>query len=106
MSEKITHDAIYDMINKYHNPSLVNPEEAPNANTIYHIYSDGEITYQKGGDAYLCRSEFPFKESLNIELDAERFPKKINQGKYETYGYAIVRQEDALIIRDAMTKLL
>lgn len=35
---------------------LWHPEEAPNTNTIYKIWSDGEFTYEKGGFAFGERS--------------------------------------------------
>jgi hypothetical protein len=35
---------------------LLHPEEAPNTNTIFKIWSDGEITYEKGGYGYGDRS--------------------------------------------------
>ena len=37
---------------------LVIPTQSPNSNIIYHLYSTGEISSQKGGWAYLRRSEF------------------------------------------------
>lgn len=42
------------------NPALHVPTESPNGNGINHLYSDGEITWQKGGWAYRQRSEFTF----------------------------------------------
>lgn len=39
------------------NPNgLWKPDESPNANTIYKLWSDGEITYEKGGHAFGDRS--------------------------------------------------
>ena len=35
---------------------LLHPDEAPNTNTIYKIWNDGEFTYEKGGYAYGDRS--------------------------------------------------
>jgi len=75
-------------------------EKSPSENTIYHIYSDGEITYQKGGWAYLNRSEFSEKSCLSNNFSQLEFPKK----RYD-YGYAIVTLEDAIIIRDMMIKI-
>jgi hypothetical protein len=102
MSQKMTIDELCDMINKCHNPSLVDPNEAPNSNIIYHIYSDGEITRQKGGDVYLRRNEFPVETSLCVNFNVEVFPLKKHVNKHDTYGYAIVTQEDAKMIRNAM----
>ena len=36
---------------------LINPKDSPNGNQIYHLYSTGEISFQKGGWAYLQRGE-------------------------------------------------
>ncbi len=40
---------IYDMLEKLNDFTLLKRNEAPNANTIYHLYSSGKITFQKGG---------------------------------------------------------
>jgi hypothetical protein len=87
---------IQNYINMSHNNSLISN------NTIYHIYSDGEITSQKGGIDYLQRSEFTNKLSIpngnSLELI---FP---NQGYKNTY--AIVCLKDALNIRNMMVKYI
>ena len=102
MSLSITNQYIelQELINKSHNTQLVNVEKSPNENTIYHIYSDGEITYQKGSWAYLNRSEFSEKSSLSNNFTQLEFPKKTYN-----YGYAIVTLEDAIVIRDMMIKI-
>lgn len=98
-----------------HNPSLVIPDESPNGNTVYHIYDDGKITYQKGGFAYMQRSEFIDTESieeknithingLKIMLtNVLTFPKKINT---DGPKYSIVSRENAVIIREAMINFI
>jgi len=61
---KQLNDEIVAAHNKHYEASptgLWMPKESPNGNTIYHLYSDGEITYQKGGWAYLqCSVQIPF----------------------------------------------
>ena len=47
---------VNDLIKKLNNPDLIKKNESPNGNIIYHLYSDGTITRQKGGWAYLKRS--------------------------------------------------
>lgn len=37
---------------------IIRLDQAPNENTIYHLYGDGEITFQKGSYAYGQRNEF------------------------------------------------
>lgn len=98
----LTIENIQHIINKSHNPSLVIPDESPNANTIYHIYSDGEITNQKGGFAYLERREF----TNQIPIPNGNSLKLIFPYKGYTHTYAIVTLEDALNIRNMMQEFL
>lgn len=88
---------IQEMIDIMHNPDLVKPTESPNGNWIYHIYSDGEITNQKGGWAYLKRSVFVYASPILGYKCKYVFPLKSS-----TNSYAIVTLEDALKIRAAM----
>lgn len=109
---EISLEQIYNLINEKHNPNLVESDiigtinyvnnTCPNSNTIYHLYNDGEITYQKGAWAYLQRSEFQKFESINYEFDYNRFPKKSRNNQ----GYCIVTLENALIIRNLMIEYL
>jgi len=46
--EKNIKKLIQETINFSHNKKLIDENMAPNANIIYHIYQDGEITSQKG----------------------------------------------------------
>lgn len=99
MSSSIVKD-INDLIKEYHNPSLVKPEESPNGNTIYHIYSNGQITSQKGGFAYLQRSEFVnFNSIKNFKLK-KLISCPLNNSDNEYY--AIVEQKYAIEIRNLM----
>lgn len=91
--------SLQDMITAYHNPDLVQPNASPNGNRIYHIYSDGEITHQKGGFAYLMRSEFSEKSPVRGFKGDAIFPK---QGP--THSYAIVTEEHANLIREEMIR--
>jgi hypothetical protein len=89
--------SVQDMIISYHNPALVQQNASPNGNWIYHIYSDGEITHQKGGFAYLMRSELSEKNPVY------KFKKKLEfPMKGPTHSYAIVTKEHAILIRGAM----
>jgi hypothetical protein len=83
-------------IENMHNPNLVNIKESPNGNIIYHVYSDGEITSQKGGFAYLKRSEFTEKSSIECKK------KYVFPIKKDEYSYAIVTKNDAYKIRDRL----
>ena len=108
---------IYRLIIEYHNPELVKPNDSPNSNIITHIYSDGEITEQKGGFAYLKRSERTTKcpisnidngnlKKINLKFDITKFPKIKDNGSRSKFGYAIVLEKHANEIRNEMLKLL
>lgn len=97
----IENNSVQEMINSMHNPSLVNQEESPNNNWIYHLYSDGEITHQKGGWAYCQRSEFTDKYPITGYKGSFIFPIKRNNNIY----YAIMTRENAIKIRDIMIVL-
>lgn len=108
---------IYILVNKYHNPDLIKSNDSPNSNIITHIYSDGEITEQKGGFAYLQRSERTTKcpisnidngnlKILKLDLDITKFPKIKVNGNSSKFGYAIVLEKHANEIRNEMLKLV
>lgn len=82
---------------------LVNPKESPNGNIIYHLYSDGEITFQKGGWAYLQRSEFSLESTIcgHKELQMS-FSNEADRGR----SYVILIEEECKYFRDKMIELL
>ncbi len=98
--------AICEAHNKQYEDSptgLVNPKESPNGNTIYHLYSDGEITFQKGGWAYLQRSEFSTEPTICGHKELRmRFPKESDYGR----TYVILTLEDCINFRSKMIDLL
>jgi hypothetical protein len=96
-------DKLYELIRECHNPKLVDPKEAPNANKIIHIYNDGEITEQKGGFAYLQRNVRTIEYGIGKNYDPLKFPYSFDNGIL--YGYAIVTLEDAYKIRSLMVEL-
>jgi hypothetical protein len=94
-------DNLKSFIEKAHNPALVIPNQSPNGNTIYHIYCDGKITYQKGGWAYLQRSEFTSSYAQMKKNYYDLFPiKDMNE-----YSYAIVTYDDAREIQRMMIEV-
>jgi hypothetical protein len=97
-------DELYELVRECNNPKLVDPKEAPNANKIIHIYNDGEITEQKGGFAYLQRSEITIEFRVGKNYDPLKFPC-VYSFNGATTGYAIVTLEDAHKIRSLMIKL-
>lgn len=98
---------IHDMVENLHDDTLLKPDESPNGNPIYHLYSDGQITYQKGGFAYGQRSEFdikyPIGENLNLDIGKFRYSRVANRVEY---GYIITTYENALLIRAEMETLV
>jgi hypothetical protein len=82
---------------------LVNPQESPNGNIIYHLYSDGQISYQKGGWSYLQRSEFTSEPTI----DSNRYLKMCFPNEAD-YGltYVVLKEEECKNFRNKMIELL
>lgn len=99
LTKKNIKDDIQQIITSSHNKNLIDENMAPNANIIYHIYQDGEITSQKGSWAYGRRSEFTIHYPIHGYTNNFTFP--LNTGKF---GYAIVTEENAVLIRKMMIK--
>lgn len=89
---------ILDAAKKYLNPdgtcSLIHRDESPNANTIYHLYYDGEITSEKGGWAYGQRSVF---------ISAR--PVQNNDRLRFTFRYVVLPYEECFAFRKRMEEL-
>jgi hypothetical protein len=82
---------------------LVNPKESPNGNQIYHLYSTGEISFQKGGWAYMQRSEFMTHGTMsNYQKLALKFPKRAADGS----TYVILSEEECKNFRVQMGELI
>ncbi len=82
---------------------LIDTKDQPNGNIIYHLYSDGEITYQKGGWAYLQRSEFNKEPTIGGHRDLRMiFPNEASYGK----TYVVLKQEECIYFRNKMIQLL
>jgi hypothetical protein len=79
-----------------------NINASPNTNQIYHLYSTGKITHQKGAWAYLERSEFDVKGNIfGAKNMAFKFP--LNQ---EDISYAILTQEECNTFRKEMENMV
>ena len=84
-----------DLIQKYHNPDLVKPNESPNGNRQILLFNDGEIVDTKGGSAFLQRSFFTIENKLNVNY---KMPVK-----HGDYSFAILPSEEiARKIRDTL----
>lgn len=82
---------------------LVKPNDSPNGNQIYHLYSTGEISFQKGGWAYLQRSECISDGKItNYQKLGIKLPKKAADGS----TYAILTREECKQFRDKMIELI
>jgi hypothetical protein len=82
---------------------LVNPNDPPNGNHIYHLYSTGEISFQKGGWAYLQRNECVLEGRLsNYQKLGLKLPKESIDG----CTYAILTKEECTTFREQMIELI
>jgi len=85
-----------------HNPGLIDNKKSPNENIIYHLYSDGTVTYQKGGDVYGQRSMFDlYPRFYYFDSSLLTFPLKANDGT----TYAILTEEQCINFRNQMKNL-
>ena len=94
MSQTLDTSSIASFISQAHNPGLIKREESPNGNIIFHIYSDGELTSQKGGWAYLQRSVFTVRYPSFKKNYVDLFPIKTTDCYRRPTSYAIVTEED------------
>lgn len=76
---------------------------SPNGNQIYHLYSSGEITHQKGAWAYGQRSEFQCESDI---LGARRLPFTFVKVKADSTTYAILTCEECKLFREEMKKYI
>jgi hypothetical protein len=84
---------IEDMAKELHNVDLIKEH------TVNHLYNDGELISQKGGDIYLMRSTFSIQPSLI--LPKMSFP----EDDWNGYSYAILSDADCQSIRQKMIEL-
>jgi hypothetical protein len=81
---------------------LIIKTESPNGNKIYHLYEDGEITFQKGGSVYLKRSEFTSKGPIHYAtLLNIKFPDKADSGM----TYVVLTEEECETFRKLIEEL-
>lgn len=101
----------YEMIdahNKHYDESptgLVDPKESPNGNIIYHLYSDGEITSQKGGWAYLQRSEFTNGNNYS-NSNCKKFNLKLAKEDDHNRTYVVLTEDECKYFRSKMFEIL
>ena len=76
---------------------------SPNGNQIYHLYSTGKITHQKGAWAYLQRSEFTIKGDI---VGAKKVAFKLPLIQDDDISYAILTQEECETFRKEMENVI
>ena len=79
---------------------LINVNDSPNGNRIYHLYDDGEITSQKGGWTYQQRSEFTVEYPFIYGKSPYIFPNKCGD-----HMYVILTESECKQMREKMQKL-
>lgn len=80
-------------IKKYHDKSLLNHH------SVCHLYSDGEVTLQKGGDLYGRRTEHVAEYGASFPpIQGIEFPDKVISG----HGQATLPYDEAIKIRRMM----
>lgn len=98
------------MVIKAHNSHYVNGENklidksenaSPNNNQIYHLYSSGEITHQKGAWAYPHRSEFHIENDI---IGAREMPFKFVKECADGTTYVILTEKECVYFREQMKK--
>ena len=90
-----THHAHY----QHDEHGLVNPKN--NSDHVYHLYSDGELTHQKGGFCYQRRTEFTEKCSFFCK-ELVTLPKETND---TNFTYAILTEEEGVLLCNKMIRL-
>ena len=75
---------------------------SPNGNQIYHFYSNGEITFQKGAWAYLKRSEF--NHTYDIP-GAKHLPFKFLKEAADGTTYVILTKEECVSFAEEMKQI-
>ena len=94
---------INNLVNELHNTSLIHPEMSPNENIIYHLYSDGTITRQKGGWAYGQRSVIDLESYCVKPSTFFTFREK---GQYDGDTYCILTFEECKKVKKLMNEFL
>lgn len=90
--------------NDMHNPRLVDPDEAPNANIIYRLWCDGQLTSEKGGAAFGQRSVYVYQNVSPSPFKPEAFTGgrlEVMRGGVLTYVIVKQKQGEALLQRAA-----
>lgn len=86
------------LANELHNPGLVDPDAAPNGNIIHKLWSDGGVTYEKGGFAYGQRSVHNAECLRNNPFKLDCFAQKFERERQPPLSYVICTEAQALAL--------
>lgn len=78
---------------------LLDLSESPGHNTIWKLYNDGEITYEKGGYAYQRRNLFTWSHPIIYSPQHISFSLPVNISSSSHLSYAILTMEQAVFFR-------
>ena len=84
---------------------LWKPDESPNSNSMFHLYNDGGITYEKGGWAYGKCSVFQFSMPIN-KINKLKFEFLKTHGHNVNKSYVILTENECNEFRDKMISML
>lgn len=105
---KKLNEKVFELHNAHYKNSptgLIDKNDAPNSNTIYHLYNDGEITYQKGSWAYLQRTEFSDVYPLYNNVKEAPFEFPIVMNRNESVSYAVLTRAECVEMRKKMDEI-
>jgi hypothetical protein len=84
---------------------LVEPDMQPNENCIFHLYSDGAITYQPGGTAYLTRRELFIVDEFQ-DFKKMKMMEFVKSSKHKDLTYVILTKEECMDFRKKWDSLI
>ena len=90
------------VVDNLNNPSLIKLDQQPNENIIYHLYSDGTITRQKGSWAYGNRTIYDIAYEIVKPNTFFTFP---NKGEKDGDTYAIMTIDDCYKVRKLINEI-
>lgn len=98
----ITVEIINAIAFQKNNRGLIRKDDSPNENKIYKLFSDGEITVEKGGFGYGRRAMFTLEYPLNYTSPIFTFPENSTR---KGYTYTIMTKEKCVELREKMRML-
>ncbi len=115
---------VYNSYIKNNINELIVQTNSPKIYDVYHLYSDGKITYQKGGNEYLQKFEYIHQNSLYYKTMEKKiidenlknntcytsynniFHFPLQSDKYENTTYVILTKKECIYYRYMMNKII